>query len=521
LEETLQRLRQSERQHRLLVESSHDAIAVIRDTKMTFINRKMLQLVGYRESELIDRAFTDVVYLEDRQVVLDNYLRRIRGEHSPSRYEFRLVNKNGDPVFVEVNVVLSEWEGEKASVCFLRDITDRKMAEKERTLLFDQLLSAQKMEAIGTLAGGMAHNFNNILVGIMGYSEYLLAKRDEADPEYKAIKTIHEGSIKASELTRQLLNIARGGEFKQRMRLSLNDVIDRVMPLISGTFNKSSEIKTILDPGPVIMEGDIGQIEQRLLNICINARDARPHGGRLLIETYSYWLDEEFVKLHLGAKVGTYVVLSVSDTGTGMPPQVRDHIFEPFFTTKKHMGGTGMGLATVWGIVTNHGGIVSVYTEPGSGTTFKLYFPAVYQETQKEENGREEIIAGKGETLLLVDDESIIREMWGEILDELGYAMLLAGDGDEALSILKERDGAVDLIILDMVMPHKGGKETFALIRERYPSAKVLVSSGYTENGEVHEMIEAGADGFIQKPYQIRLLAAKLREILDAGKREA
>lgn len=513
LEQTLERLKQSEEQHRLLVESSHDAIVVVRDSKITFVNRKMLQLVGYEESELIDRPFEDVTHPEDREFVMENYLKRISGQYSPDRYEFRLITKEGNPVFVEINVVLSEWGGQKASVSFIRDITDRKIAENERAKLFDQLLSVQKMEAIGALAGGMAHNFNNILVGIMGYSEYLLSKRHEADPEYKAIKTIHEGSVKASDLTRQLLNIARGGEFK-RVRLSLNEVISRVMPLISGTFNRSLEVQTLLDPGPVVMEGDVGQIEQSLLNICINARDAMPEGGKLLIETYSRRLDEDFVKQHLGSKVGTYVVLSVTDTGIGMPPHIKEHIFEPFFSTKKHAGGTGMGLATVWGVVKNHGGIVTVYSEPGSGTTFKLYFPAIYLETQKEDRGHDEITPGRGETLLLVDDEPIIREMWGEILEEIGYHVVSAGDGDEALSILEKRGGAVDLVILDLVMPHKGGKETFGMIRKRYPSLKVLVSSGYSENGEAREVIESGADGFIQKPYQIRMVTAKIREIL-------
>ena len=520
LEDTLRRLTQSERQHRLLVDSSHDAIVVVRDAKMTFFNRRMLQLLGYEASELADRPFADVTHPEDRGYVMENYLRRIRGEDSPSQYEFRLVTKGGNLLFAEINVIVSEWEGEKASVCFIRDITDRKRAENERAQLFDQLLSAQKMEAIGTLAGGIAHNFNNILVGIMGYSEYLLRKMEENDPDYKAIRTIHEGSVKASDLTRQLLNIARGGEFK-RVRLSLNDVVARVLPLISGTFNKSIEIETLLEKDPMIMEGDVGQIEQCLLNICINARDAMTEGGRLVIETYTRSLDEEFVKLHLGAKVGNHIVLSITDTGVGMPPHIKDHIFEPFFTTKKRAGGTGMGLATVWGIVKNHGGIVSVYTEPGSGSTFRLFFPAIGREVQRADEITDEILPGSGETLLLVDDEPIIRDMWGEILEEIGYRVLCAGDGNEALSILEAHKGKLDLVILDLVMPHMGGKETLAGIRQRFADIKVLVSSGYSENGEAREIIESGVDGFIQKPYQIRMITAKIREILDGKGKEA
>jgi two-component system cell cycle sensor histidine kinase/response regulator CckA len=521
LKDTLQRLTQSEERHRLLVESSHDGIVVITDAKMTFFNRRVVEMLNYEETELIDRSFADVIHPEDRQLVMDNYLKRIRGEDSPSCYEFRVITKSGDIIFAEINVILTRWEGKRASLCFIRDISERKTAENERAQLFDQLLSAQKMEAIGTLAGGIAHNFNNILVGIMGYSEYLLTKKDEDDPDYKAIRTIHEGSIKASELTRQLLNIARGGEYK-RVRLSLNDVIARVLPLISGTFNKSIEIQTVLDPNPMIMEGDVGQIEQCLLNICINARDAMPEGGRLVIETYTRRLEEDFVKLHLGAKAGNYIVLSVIDTGVGMPPHIKDHIFEPFFTTKKHAGGTGMGLATVWGIVKNHGGIVSVYTEPGSGTTFRLYFPAIGQVVQEADVEHDEILPGKGETLLLVDDEPIIRDMWGEILEEIGYRVLYAANGDEALSVLEGWGRKLDLVILDLVMPHMGGKEAFARIRQRFPGVKVLVSSGYSENGEAREMLQNGADGFIQKPYQIRMITVKIREILDGkGKKES
>ncbi len=518
LEEILERLSQSEERYRLLVESSNDGIVVIRGAKITFFNHRVLEMLGYEEHELRDRPFVDAIYPEDRGLVTANYLKRIDGEGPPSRYEFRVVTKSGELLFVEINVVLTQWEGDKASLCFIRDITDRKKAEEERTLLSDQLLSAQKMEAIGTLAGGMAHNFNNILVGIMGYSEHLLLKRDKNDPDYKALKTIHEGSVKASDLTRQLLNIARGGEFK-RVRLSLNDVIGRVLPLISGTFNKSIEINTVLDPNPMVMEGDVGQLEQSLLNICINARDSMPDGGKLIIETDSCRVDEDFVKQHLGSKAGSYVVLSVTDTGIGMPPHIKDHIFEPFFTTKKHAGGTGMGLATVWGIVKNHRGIVSVYSEPGTGTTFRLYFPAIPQKATHEDIEKEEIMPGKGETLLLVDDEPIIREMWGEILDEVGYRVLCAADGDEALSVLEECSGKADLVILDLVMPHMGGKETFIRIKERYPDMMVLVSSGYSENGEVREMIEGGADGFIQKPYQIRMVTAKIREMLE-GRRK-
>ncbi len=520
LEETLHRLRSSEERYRVLVESSNDGIVVVSDLNMVFFNRRVLSLLGYGQEELMNRPFVEVVHPDDRERVLNNYLKRLGGESPPGRYEFRVIAKDKTILNVDISVVFTEWEGKPSSLCFIRDITQQKIAEAERVKLNDQLLHAQKMEAIGTLAGGMAHNFNNILVGIMGYSEYLLIKKGEKSPDFKALKTIHEGSVKASELTRQLLNIARGGEFK-RVRVSLNDIVKRALPLISGTFNKSIEIETYLDPNLMVIEGDVGQLEQSLLNICINARDAMPEGGKLIIETNNQELDQDFVRAHLGSKVGYYAVISVTDTGIGIPTQDKSHIFEPFFTTKKQAGGTGMGLATVWGIVKNHQGLLTVYSEPGKGATFRLYFPAIFVQVEKEDLKKEEMRLGGGETLLLVDDEPIVREMWGEILAELGYHVLPADGGTEALAVLKERAGNVDLVILDLVMPRMGGRETFDRIRELYPNVIVLVSSGYSENGEARELMTAGADGFIQKPYQIRQVMMKIREMLDGRKKES
>jgi two-component system cell cycle sensor histidine kinase/response regulator CckA len=519
LSETLDRLRKSEERYRILVESSNDGVAVISDYKMVFLNQRFSDFLGRGRDELLNRPFLDMVYDEDREFVLDNYERRLAKKDAPDRYEFRIVTKDESIMAVEISVVLIEWEGKPSSLCLFRDVSEKRVAEEERAGLHEQLLHAQKMEAIGTLAGGMAHNFNNILVGIMGYSEYLLISKSQNDPDYKALKTIHEGSVRASELTRQLLNIGRGGEFN-RTKISLNDVARRVLPLITGTFDKSIEIETDLDDRLMVMEGDMGQLEQSLLNVCINARDAMPDGGKLLIETENRWLDDGFVRAHLGSRVGHYVSLSVTDTGVGMSREIKDHIFEPFFTTKKHAGGSGMGLATVWGIVKNHQGLVAVYSEPGKGSAFRLYFPAILVEVEGEELKKEDIRPGQGETLLLVDDEQIIREMWGDILNELGYRVLTAGGGEEALAVLEERRGDVDLVILDLVMPHMGGKETFSRIRERYPGVRVLVSSGYSENGKPHEILDAGADGFIQKPYQIGQVTIKVREMLDGRENE-
>ena len=299
------------------------------------------------------------------------------------------------------------------------------------------------------------------------------------------------------------------------MKVSLNHIVKRVLPLISGTFDKSIDIENILDPEIMVIRGDIGQLEQCLLNISINARDAMQGGGKLVIETSNQRLDEDFVRVHIGSQEGDYVVLSVTDTGTGLPPEIRDHIFEPFFTTKKESGGTGMGLATVYGIVKNHGGFVTVYSEPDQGTTFKLYFPAIMEKVQESPDIEDKEGLRGDETILLVDDEEVVRDLWGAVLGELGYNVLIAGSGEEALRIVRKKKNKIDLVILDYIMPGLGGKETFAKLKEIVPDIKVLVSSGYSKNGKVSEFLQEGSEGFIQKPSQIREITETIRKILD------
>jgi CheY-like chemotaxis protein len=295
----------------------------------------------------------------------------------------------------------------------------------------------------------------------------------------------------------------------------VNDIVRRILPLISGTFEKNIEITTHLEDSIRSLKGDIGQLEQCILNIGLNARDAMPNGGKLVIETKNVYMDKTFLRTHLNAREGNYVVLSVTDTGIGMPPQVKEHIFEPFFTTKNESEGTGMGLATVYGITKNHGGFIDVYSEVGTGTTFKLYFPAIDEraETPFDMMGLEGLEGT--ETILLIDDEPIIREMWQDVLGDLGYKIIALESGELALDVLQWRKDEIDLVILDYVMPGLGGERTYEKIKEIAPELKVIISSGYSENGRVKDIISAGPNGFIQKPSHIKDLTQKIREILD------
>ncbi len=500
-------IRESEEKFRNLFESSKDVIYLTTITgEFLDINSAAEEIFGYSAEEL---KKLNIKYLYKNRKDRENFQREIQEKGFVKDYSIVFMKKDGTPVDCLLTSTLRKGKDESiiGYQGIIRDITERKYLE-------EQLLRAQKMKAIGTLAGGMAHNFNNILVGIMGYSEYLLRKSREGDPDYKALKTIHESTIKASELTRQLLNIARGGDYK-RVKVNMNSVVKRVIPLVTGTIDKTIEVVVALNINLYTAEGDVGQLEQCLLNLCINSRDAMPGGGKIIIETKNQIVDEHFVKTHLDAKVGNYVVLSVTDTGTGIAPDIIDHIFEPFFTTKKHAGGSGMGLATVYGIVKNLQGIITVYSEVGEGTTFRLYFPAIEEEIEENDSTYEDASLGGDETILLVDDEKVVRDMWGEILYELGYKVIISEGGKEVVDLIKERGKDIDLIILDIVMPKMGGKEIFKEVKKIEPNIKILVSSGYSANGQVGDVIKAGADGFIQKPASILNLTTKIRDILN------
>jgi PAS domain S-box-containing protein len=399
----------------------------------------------------------------------------------------------------------------------IRDLTNQKVAEKERQSLESQLVQAQKMEAVGTLAGGIAHDFNNSLQGILGYTQILLLNLQEDKEAVSVLNKIKTVTRRAGELTEQLLAYSRKVESKLRP-VDLNQEVRQIENLLSRTIPKMIDIELHLSKDINIIKADATQLEQVITNIGINARDAMPEGGKLTIETENVVLDEWYCKRHVGAVPGNYVMLSISDNGVGMDKEILEHIFEPFYTTKEMDRGTGLGLAMVYGIVKSHGGYIMCYSEPGEGTIFRIYFPALEMEPEpvryRPEPVQKELVGGN-ETILVVDDEDAIREFAEKLLNKFGYTVITADNGEKALEIYQEKKASVSLVILDLIMPGMGGEKCLEAILQIDPSQRVIIASGYSVNGLVRETLERGAKGYIKKPYELEPFLNEVRNVLD------
>jgi PAS domain S-box-containing protein len=392
--------------------------------------------------------------------------------------------------------------------------TERIQAEKEREALQEQLRQSQKMEAIGQLAGGVAHDFNNLLTVIKGYSQLSLGETKEGDPLKENIEEIKKAADRAVDLTRQLLAFSRRQIMEMKV-LDINTNLQNLEKMLKRIIGEDVELVFLLNKDLGRVRTDPGQIEQVVLNLAVNARDAMPHGGKLTIETDNVKLDEAYAKRHIAVKPGPYVMLSVSDTGVGMTPEVRDRVFEPFFTTKAKGKGTGLGLSTVYGIVKQSGGNIWVYSELGKGTTFKIYLPMVEEILEEVEQMvmKEEPSRGS-ETILLVEDDEEVRKLAVRILEKRGYRVLKASKGEEALSLCKKQQ-PIHLMVTDVVMPGMGGRELTNRLKDSHPEMKVLYMSGYTDNAIVHHGVLEKGMNFIQKPFTVDSLTRKVREILD------
>jgi PAS domain S-box-containing protein len=388
-----------------------------------------------------------------------------------------------------------------------RDITARKRLEA-------QFLHAQKMEGIGRLAGGVAHDFNNLLTAITGYAELACDVLAPADPLHSDLQAILEAANRATGLTRQLLAFARKQVLEPQI-LNLNDLVLNIDKLLRRLIGEDIELVTRTAPDLWSVKADINQIEQVLLNLAINARDAMPGGGKLTIETANVVLDAAYARQHMGVTPGPFVMLAVSDTGVGMPPEVQAQVFEPFFTTKEAGKGTGLGLATCYGIVKQHGGYIWVYSEVDHGTTFKVYLPPTVEvdHTQLRDETPTALLGGN-ETMLLVEDESAVRQLAARVLRQLGYSVLEATDGKDGLRVAGEHPGPIDLLLTDIVMPQLGGVGLLERLRVVHPHIKVLFMSGYTAHTIVHHSILEAGVAFLQKPFTPEVLARKVREVL-------
>jgi len=388
------------------------------------------------------------------------------------------------------------------------DISEKKAMEK-------QILQQQKMEAIGTLAGGIAHNFNNLLMNIMGLTGLILANINADEPAYPDLKLIEQEVVKGSALTRQLLSLGRSGKFSPRP-IDPNSFLEKTARLFCRTRGEITITRKLAANIPPV-EVDQGQMEQVMLNLFVNAWQAMDRKGEMILTTGEVTLSPVFCKPY-EVPPGRYVHLSLSDTGKGMDEQTAARIFEPFFTTKGVGRGTGLGLATVYAIIKNHRGIIKVESQPDQGATFHIFLPVSDKAVVADQSPDQAFIRGSG-TILLVDDEDSIRLVAKRILEQLGYHILPASNGPEALEIfLRERD-RVNLVILDMIMPGMGGAEVYQKLREIDPLVRVLLSSGYSLDGEAEKILEAGAQGFIQKPYRIAALSHKVAEILGIARR--
>jgi len=419
-----------------------------------------------------------------------------------------LLTKTGAEIPILKTVTPILLNGQAHLLDIFINITEKKKLEA-------QLQQAQKMEAVGTLAGGIAHDFNNILQAISGYTQILLMGKGIDNPDYEKLGAIEKSAQRASDLTKQLLIFSRKVESKLRP-MDLNKETEQVSKILERTIPKMINIELHLAENLNIINADPAQIEQILMNLGVNARDAMPNGGRLIFETENVILDEHYCKIHLGSNPGRYVKLSISDTGHGMDKETLKHIFDPFYTTKETGKGTGLGLAMVYGIVKSHNGYIMCYSEPDEGTIFKIYFPVIEKEIERVEPKEEKVyIKGGNETILLVDDEEAIRELGKSVLTSFGYTVLMASDGETALDVYRERKEEINLVILDIIMPGMGGRKCLEELLKINPELRIMIASGYSMNGPSKEVLKAGAKGFIGKPYNINQILKAVRETLD------
>jgi two-component system, cell cycle sensor histidine kinase and response regulator CckA len=511
-------LQTSEDRFRRLLQNSNDIILVLdSDCIQTSVDGPIERILGFKADELIGTNGLDYIHPGDLERVRTILTEALQQPAATRRVEYRIRHKNGGWVTVEaVGINLLQDPLVKGILLNSRDISERKHAEEERSKLQEQLQQAMKMEAVGRLAGGIAHDFNNLLTAISGNVE--LARLDLESPDHLALHLdeINKAAESATSLTRQLLAFSRRQIIEPKV-VSLNELIVNLQKMLIRLIGEDISLYSHLEEALGSVQIDPGQFEQVLINLAINARDAMPNGGKLHIETANLELDEKYCKNHREIHPGKYVFLAMSDTGQGMSEEVKRHLFEPFFTTKPKGHGTGLGLATIFGIVKQAGGSVEVYSEVGLGTTIKIYLPRIEKQAKKlTQNDVSLDLVSSGETILLVEDEASVRELALVMLKRLGYKAFPASNAEEAFRIQKEYPGRIDLLMTDVVMPGMNGRELSERLLPLQPEMKVLFTSGYTEDVVVHHGIVDQSINFISKPYSMQALARKIREVLGS-----
>jgi PAS domain S-box-containing protein len=474
------------------------------DGRLIYVNDRTCEALGYSREELLSMKIQEInpEFPPERWPYHWDELRKRRIFSAESTHRA----KDGHLIPVEITANYIEFDGKEYNCVYARDITDRKRAGEESRRLQAQLIQAQKMEVIGHLAGGIAHDFNNLLTGILGYAN-LLSIKEGVDPEVaKAAGIIQRSAERASQLTAQLLGFAELGK-NLNVPVELGRVIASVTGVLERTQDPRIRIVTSLRPEEGCVLGDPSQLDQVVMNLAINACDAMPRGGQLKITIEPVTLDEAFCREREWMSPGKHLLLSVSDTGVGISPENLGRIFDPFFTTKAQGRGTGLGLSMVFGIVKNHGGCVDVRSEAGAGTVFRVFLPESPDGASKENAAMDPAFPRGRGRILLVDDQEPVREVAKDMLEALGYDVITAADGLEGVSRYRDLWREIDLVILDMVMPNMSGGDCFRRMKEINPKARVVLSSGYSMDGAIQDVMNEGILAFIQKPYRLEELS--------------
>ncbi len=503
-----QALRESEERFRSLLESSPDAIVVYDGNgQVTYVNPAFEWTFGWTKSDLMGKKI-DYVPEEERQKSFETLQRLLGGEIVPA-FETRRMTKDGKclDIYISAALIKDDAGNRSGSIVTLRDITLQKSMRA-------QLLHSQKMEAIGTLASGVAHDFNNLLQIILGYSQVILGEQGLKEPHVNNIRKIYDAGRRGADLVKNLLTFSRKVETTHKL-LNINHEISEIHRLILSAFPKTIEIELRLDDNLDLVQADRSQIGQVLMNLAVNARDAMPNGGALTFQTDNVALCEPYHEGNLDIEPGNYVLITVSDSGHGMSAETLDRIFEPFFTTKRLGEGTGLGLATIYGIVRQHNGYVHCSSQPEMGTTFRVYLPSLQTNENSLKSSLEIKTAGGQETILLVEDEDDIRQLCMELLTECGYSVITAKNGREAVEIYREQGSGISLILLDLIMPEMDGNKCAAHIMNIDPKAKIIIASGFSPGESETRKIGRGPMKFVPKPYDVDELLQCVRYALD------
>ena len=494
-----------------IVDNTGEAIIVIQDQRIRYCNTKAVELSGFSETEIRSVSWQKLVHPHDREMVLSECRRASKSAENTGVYSIRIRDRDKKTRWLELHHRQILWKDKDATLVFFRDITERKRLES-------QFLQAQKMEAVGRLAGGIAHDFNNFLTVILGYTEILEKELLSRNVDPIHAQATREAARKAAALTQKLLAFSRKQHLEPKI-ISPSKLVAGILPMLQHLVGENTEIVLNTSGRIGSIRADANQLEQVILNLAANAKDAMVEGGKLIISTENVQFSEESLKPKPEMRPGRYVLLSVSDTGSGMDEATKSHLFEPFFTTKETGRGTGLGLATVYGIIKQSKGFIYVYSEIGRGTTFKLYFPRIdnrpLEKPVKASPSRK--LEGT-ERILVLEDEQQVLSIIESMLKRRGYSVLTANNGQAAVTQSRLDPGSIDLLITDLGIPDMSGREVWKTINKGHPNCRVLFISGYPEDFVPLEDIGDGQRVFLQKPFGSEILLTRVREILSSGR---